>query len=138
MSGHAVAASALEPDLSALDPEQASALEQIAGEAVIGFGLRRAELRGRCRQAMAASRYAVEALVQIEQIRRLERMARCFLAAAHARSRAAERERCLAVRAVQTLAGAVLEPARSPLSPSGRPIQLGSAGSSPDGWVASD
>ena len=113
MSGHTalVAASPREPDLSGLDAEQASSLEQIAGEALISFGLRRAELRGRCRQVAPQGRYAADTAGQIDHVRRLETMARRFLASAHARSRAAERERCLAVRAVQAFAAAVLAPA---------------------------
>ena len=99
MTAHAAASI----DLSALESEQASSLEQIAGEALIGFGLRRAELRGRSRQAAPQGRYAADTAGEIAQVRRLEAMARRFLAAAHARSLAAERERCLAVR---TLAAA--------------------------------
>lgn len=92
------------PNLSALTSTEASALEQVAGMALIGFGHEIANAKLRLSQAAAGTRYENASRGELADAERLHAFAGQLQRAAHIRCQAARRDECIAVRMIHAFA----------------------------------
>ncbi|MEA3044546.1 MAG: hypothetical protein QOH47_2384 [Sphingomonadales bacterium] len=100
------------PDLSALTHAQASALEQIAGAAILQMLTRQSNAR----EAIAnggSDRWVIQNHFDLADAQRLEAAARQFERAAHDRALKAGRDECIAARVIHAFA---IEAMRAPMA----------------------